>query len=605
MYRPNNWREQATRSQTTLPVVATKSGQVQTEQPGIVRKGAGVLADIGIGATKGAFSTLLNLGEGYVDYLSARNPLKAAAIESLSKKTTGVDLRKEAKKTIERGKEELQPEGTAQNIGFAGERIGEFFLPGAAGLSGAKALTASRQALASRGASKLAQKVVPRLAQIGTEAATQFAVGTAQTGEVTKENIMSSVAGGASSVLGRLPQAAIGSGQIARGVNQISEGDLEQGVTTIGFGALGMYGALKSKGLIFDQPISEKLATPQVSGAPRGVGVSPIPLPTGNFAQKLGKKMQNVELRPVQSDYRAGFDVNNVAKYGVGGSVPEVLDQTQRRIAGYMNTVDEIAREYGDPLVVDYNTALKAAKDKYIGPGKSLNQKAYQEAISRLEFELDLNNPGWRVGNKDSFKNGLQTKRLAGIQAAFEHDPVKKLSTPAEDIYNEFYFSLKTQLEENAPEAFKEANKAIAELIPIQNAALRRIPIEGRNNVISLSDLLGGLSVAIDPKAIPVTLLSRALRNPQNAKLLMSLGRQETPFIPGAIPKRPSFPMLPEGSTVNLPGSFSNTSGVQSQQKAVENLRSQGFQGPLTQEDFSALRGKGAFATMSKLNGTK
>lgn len=576
--------------------------QVSNEDQGLLRKGAGAV-----------LNTLVGFGKEL-----ASAPVKAAKLGSnlglMAAAAVRPDATYEQLKAAQEGSgmqaattrpELLTPQGTAQKFGAGIEQVGEFFVPGAVGLKGAKALGATSKIMEARGAGKLASAAIPRLAQIGTEALGAAGVGSLQQGEVNKDVLASAGLQGGFSALGKVPQVALGAAQGLRGAKQIYEGDTQQGLTNLGFGALGIYGGLKSKGLILDKPISELTARPQVSAEPSataGMKAASIPQAEGNFAQKLGKRIQNVELRPSQADYRSGFNINNVSKYDVAGSVPEVLDKTQKRIAGYMQTVDKIAQEYGDPQVVSYKNALDSVKERYLGQGKSLNQKAYQDAVDRLGYELDLNNPGWREGNLDSFKNGLQTKRLAGIQAAFEHDPIKKLSTPSEDVYNQFYISLKNQLESAAPKEFAEANKAISELIPIQNAALRRIPIETRNNVVSLSDLLGGMSVAIDPKAIPVAILSKVTRNPGAAKLLMSMGKREAPFIPGEIPKKPSYPLLPKGSTINLPGSFADTSGVASQEEAIQNLRAQGYKGPLTQEEMQGLKGS-AFKRVNTFNG--
>lgn len=559
-----------------------------SEEPGLVSRGAGAV-----------LNTLAGFGK---ELVSA--PIKAAQLGSnlgtLAAAAIRPDATYEQLKAAQEGSgtqaattrpELLTPQGTAQKFGAGLEQVGEFFVPGMAGLKGAKALSATSKLMETRGAGKIASAVLPRLAQAGTEALGAASVGSLQQGEVNKDVLASAGLQGGFSALGKVPQVALGAAQGLRGAKQVYEGDTQQGLTNLGFGALGIYGGLKSKGLILDKPLSEVSARPQVSAEPSsvaGIKAAAIPQAEGNFAQKLGKRIQNVELRPSQADYRSGFDINNVSKYDVAGSIPEVLDKTQKRIAGYMQTVDKIAQEYGDPQVVSYKDALDSVKERYLGQGKSLNQKAYQDAVDRLGYELDLNNPGWREGNLDSFKNGLQTKRLAGIQAAFEHDPIKKLSTPSEDVYNQFYISLKKQLESAAPKEFAEANKAISELIPIQNAALRRIPIATRNNVVSLSDLLGGMSVAIDPKAIPVALLSKVTRSPEAAKLLMSIGKREAPFIPGEIPKKPSYPLLPKGSTINLPGSFADTSGIASQEEAIQNLRAQGYKGTLTKAELSA-----------------
>jgi hypothetical protein len=81
-----------------------------------------------------------------------------------------------------------------------------------------------------------------------------------------------------------------------------------------------------------------------------------------------------------------------------------------------------------------------------------------------------------------------------------------------------------------------------------------------------------------------------ALRNLRSRGYQGPLTKSEME-IQGNTPKPSKFPLLPEGRTIQAPGSYADTSGVQPQSEAIRNLRAQGYQGPLTQEELTGLRG--------------
>ena len=487
--------------------------------------------EIGKGIVKGAASTVLGASE-----LGQKlfNPYY----------WTGNDF---ARRTVEETgamKEQVQPTNAAQSLGFGAEQIGEFFVPGMVGVKGAKALkvlSGSEKAVA-------ASKYIPRLAQILTEATPQLLVSAAHEGEITPSNVASSAVGGAFSTVGKIPQIALGAAQTGRGIYDISEGDTAAGITNLGFGALGFYGGMKSKGLFLDQPLSQALSrAKQVSGE---VLTNPIPAYSGNWLQKWGKKIMVSNIKPTGADMDSGFDANNIAKYNVGGALDKAYGAVSQRIAGYATKLRRIKDEYGDPMVIDFRKALADTQAELLGSGKNFRQSDLKSSLGRLENELGTFSPSWK-DRKQTFFEGTLAKSAAGEEAAFHHDPLKSgTETVGEQVYNSFYRNLNKQLAENAPKEYASVNKALSELIPIRNALLRRLPIAERNNVVSILDLISAGSTALNPKAAPLFLLVRAAKSGRLADIMMKLGKQEQPDIIGNIPKRTEYPLLTEGKTI-------------------------------------------------------
>ena len=117
------------------------------------------------------------------------------------------------------------------------------------------------------------------------------------------------------------------------------------------------------------------------------------------------------------------------------------------------------------------------------------------------------------------------------------HNRPEADASAIEKVYTEFYNVLKNQIEKSAPEGVKDINKQLSEIISIQNAALRRLPVEQRNNLFSLTDSMGLMSALIDPKALLLLGATRAARSGRVGNALTKAGQairttpQPTPSI--------------------------------------------------------------------------
>ena len=122
------------------------------------------------------------------------------------------------------------------------------------------------------------------------------------------------------------------------------------------------------------------------------------------------------------------------------------------------------------------------------------------------------------------FKEVLDIKRRAGLNAAFMHDVTKVQPTPEEKVWTDFYMLLKDKLEKEAPPEFQAVNKRLSELIPIEQALIRRIPIAERQNVLNVADIVSLSAGAIDPRALTIGVLNRVLKSGTVANKLMQAG---------------------------------------------------------------------------------
>lgn len=440
----------------------------------------------------------------------------------------------------------LTPKGTAQKVGAGAEQVAEFFLPGMGELSGVKALEASRAAMKARGAGQIASKIIPRLAQMGTEGATTLGITSLQRGEVKPESLREAAYSALTAPLGKIPQMALGASQVGQGVYQIAEGDTAAGATNFGLGLAQIWSGTKTKGALLDEPTTLIKGNPQVSGDIEGMRqpVSSETLPTAR--QRAGAKIAESVIRPTKADVDAGYDVKNVAKYDVlRGDLAETLDETQRRIAGYNNIVKQVVQKSGDPMVIDGKKVLTNVKKNLAGEGTSLSSEKYKTILDDVEKSLDTFIPDWKT-RKLSVTEGMKLRREAGKQAVFHHDPLNKGENALrEKAFNDIYMGMKHELDSNLPPQFKGANEAMSELIPIQQAIMRRIPVADRQNLLGLTDSMTTLASIFDPRALAFGAISRATKSPTVARALMQSGPVPKPFMPGDIPEAPNYPRLP------------------------------------------------------------
>jgi len=69
-------------------------------------------------------------------------------------------------------------------------------------------------------------------------------------------------------------------------------------------------------------------------------------------------------------------------------------------------------------------------------------------------------------------------------------------------VYNAFYNNIKVAIEDNSPAGVADINQRISQLIPVQNAVIRRIPVAERNGAISLLDMIGMVGSIAHPAAL-------------------------------------------------------------------------------------------------------
>lgn len=259
-------------------------------------------------------------------------------------------------------------------------------------------------------------------------------------------------------------------------------------------------------------------------------GVIPLAVPAFASALKTaGTKIQNVALRPKEVDKANGFLITNVFKHKVGGSPADVVTKTGAKI-------EALAKELHDELAktpqaeIDFLGVLNSARDDVVkNASKTFGKnKVTLDAFNKLLDELVILSP--KTG-KVSLEDAQHLKRSLGLIGSWlngAHDPESQGMERAATV---LYSKVRQAIENTAMNGTRinEINKAIGELIPIEQVAAKSLTIAERNQAIGLLDTLGLIGGLQTPKAFWLPVVSRLAKSGKVGNALV----QQSPSLTG------------------------------------------------------------------------
>ncbi len=237
--------------------------------------------------------------------------------------------------------------------------------------------------------------------------------------------------------------------------------------------------------------------------------------PKGGVRKAIGEKIQQTVIRPNARDFRElkikeGQDagkkfIDIVNKYKLGGNLKETVLKSQNSINTRLNRLSELTKEGKGAVDVQdvLNNTLKGFKGKESKFRKFGTAQSMSKALKDLRNEVKLVVPDEKTPL--NLVEATLMKRGAGTKSAWAFGQPDRDAKALDTVYTQFYLNLKRAIEKAAGKSggeIKKLNKEISEIIPISNAALRRLPVEQRNNVISLSDSIGLFAAIFHPGAL-------------------------------------------------------------------------------------------------------
>jgi len=241
----------------------------------------------------------------------------------------------------------------------------------------------------------------------------------------------------------------------------------------------------------------------------------------GKALEKLGSKIEDVVLKPTRADIEDGLKIANVYKYDLGGSLKQSAYKTEIALQRLGKQLKNIVEAVNAKVSLEGVYKKTAERLKTSKPAQFGDIGAIGNQLNKLENEVrELTKTGWL-----NFADAQLVKQGAGRKGAWTFGMADPEAKAIEKVYTTFYQEMKKELENVANKSgvagLKETNKAISEIIPIQNAILRRLPVEQRNSIINLYENMGIYASMFDPKALAFVGTSRLLRNGRFANFLV------------------------------------------------------------------------------------
>lgn len=260
-------------------------------------------------------------------------------------------------------------------------------------------------------------------------------------------------------------------------------------------------------------------------------GMSAAAPVVGKGLNWLGERVERALVKASTADRKNGFAVGNIFKHKLGGSLSETYDKASAAIQKdsaelktYLNMSNQLNRKVN--LLDELNGVAAELQGQ---SARNFGQNAeIQRAITKLRED-----PLFAQIGKDGVVDlsvANEVKQGVGEMGAWLHDPSGKVlgadEKAMEAVANALYGRLKTAIEREAIGPIRVINQRLSEVIPIRQAIIRRIPIEQRQNVLGMGDLLGFSSGNIG-----LAIANRILRSGQLANLSAQSGRamQESP----------------------------------------------------------------------------
>lgn len=238
----------------------------------------------------------------------------------------------------------------------------------------------------------------------------------------------------------------------------------------------------------------------------------------------LGERVERALVKPTTADVKDGFQVSNIFKYKLGGSLTDTFDKTTAKLGELTDKAKQYL-QWGKVLdrnvnlrqaLVDTATELEGAE----GAAKNFGQNAaIKGAIDKL-----VNDPLFQhlpqSGDMD-LATAQKVKQAVGELGAWLHDPSGRVMTDPESramerVANTLYQKLKVDIEKQAIGPLRVVNQQMSEIIPIRQAIIRRIPVEQRANVLNLGDLL-----SLSTHTFPLAIANRVLKSGQAANAMV------------------------------------------------------------------------------------
>jgi len=248
--------------------------------------------------------------------------------------------------------------------------------------------------------------------------------------------------------------------------------------------------------------------------------------------ERSAEKIENTIIRPNDADLKNGYKASTIFKENlIGGNLKDTLVKTENKLQEYSYQLNEALKSSNNTINIDgifqqaekelllgsnnkkqaLMTAVKGNRDKV----ENYLKKIYNDIVD-VTKKSDIS-----VQDANTLKQGL------GLNGAWNYGRADVDSDALETVSNNLYSKFRQAIEDAIPDAnIKGINQKISELIPVKSAIIRRIPVQERNNVVSLSDTIWFAGMNFNPQLLATYLVTKGLKTQGLAKYFYNAAQE-------------------------------------------------------------------------------
>jgi hypothetical protein len=270
-------------------------------------------------------------------------------------------------------------------------------------------------------------------------------------------------------------------------------------------------------------------------------GIKSTPELLGRGLEAVGESQMRRVVKPLMRHERKATKPieETIFEYGLdkgkGGASPKAIydrsSQELNRLGAQLKAQirqgkDQGARVNTDAIISQTIADFKAAKGE--------TPEFYSMAPDLEDIAKDFKDRA-RQANAKGFGDldllqAQNFKQYLGHEGAWQHIakakgiPVTAKETARSQFAEDLYHRLNDAIDEASPSGVRDINRQISELIPVNQTTGWRQVVEGRQNNISLNDVIGMTATAINPKVWPVLVLNRMSKSGTVASKIYRIG---------------------------------------------------------------------------------
>ena len=248
----------------------------------------------------------------------------------------------------------------------------------------------------------------------------------------------------------------------------------------------------------------------------------------GPLLRRGSRKAINAAISPSGTDFKHGFEADNIFKHQLqAGSVKSMRKKAEAARVALGKELRAAVAVYGDVQVDVVELLSKAVADLQGAGAEFAVQKAgLPFAAEQLLKIVEAQAPSGIMGLVDA--QGL--KRAVGELGAWAEGNNAIENKAIEELANRFFSQLRNAVVSTAP-SVERINQALSEIIPLEQALIRRLPSEEKARIFELGELVvmsGGLGAAfgsgefgsVATGTAGLLMLNRMMRSPTGGRLL-------------------------------------------------------------------------------------